>query len=240
MIQRKVTLFNRSGASTPALANNSFAGIVLSAALGEEQVYPGGFDTCPATARVNRHAAGNPSKVKFQGTSDPPDALLLSGADGARVSLVAIDAGQSIQLAQASGTSIATSSATSSGLTTITMGTNALGHPSVSAQGLADWISANLPAVFTPTVVAGGSGLMGPMAMAAAVPQAPRWVDIESTLELTVTPAAEHTLDPGAGLTADFGFQVRTAGWRAVRCLGTCAAAPNAADAVLVTMSVPG
>jgi hypothetical protein len=237
-MQRIATLFNRTGASSPALGNNTYPS-ALSSSLSEEQVYhPGLYESYPATVNVTRHAAGVTSKLKFQGTGDAPDPLLLGDSFG-RISLIALSAGQSIQLAQATGYSVATTHATASGLTTLTMGTDALGKPSETATSLAAYLVANLAGTFTPVVIV-GAGLMGAMTRAASVPEAPRWVDIESTRESTSTTAAEHTVDPGAGLSVTLSFRVKTAGMRAIRCIATGTGAPNAADAVLVTMGLPG
>lgn len=235
---RTATLFNRSYTSSPALANNSHP-TSLSAALGEEQVYhPGLYDLYPATAKVARGGAGVTSKLKFQGTTDMPDALLLGDSNG-RISLIAIDSGQSIQTAQATGASVSTSSATSGGLTTITLGTDATGKGNVTAQALSDYIAASLPAIFTPTVIVSG-GIIGAMTRAAAVPQAPRWVDIPSIREDTATEGVEHTVDAGLGGTATLGFQVKAKGFRGIRCVATGSAAPAAGDSVLVQMGLPG
>jgi hypothetical protein len=179
------------------------------------------------------------SKLKFQGTADMPDALLIGDSFG-RISLIALSSGQSIQLAQASGASVSTSSSTSSaGLTTITLGTDATGKGNVTATALAAYIVANLSGTFTPTVIVGG-GIMGAMDRAASVPEAPRWVDIESTRQDTSTTTVEHTVDATLGGTVNVGFMVKTRGWRAIRCVACGTAAPASGDAVLVTMGLPG
>lgn len=235
---RTATLFNRSYASSTALANNAYP-TSLVAALGEEQVYhPGLHSTYPAQAKVARGGAGNTAKLKFQGTADMPDGLLLGDSFG-RISLIALSSGQSIQLAQASGASVSTSSGTSGGLTTITLGTDATGKGNVTATDLAAYIVANLSATFTPTVLVGG-GLMGAMDRAAAVPEAPRWVDIESTRQDTSTTAVEHTIDAGLGGTVNIGFMVKSKAWRSIRCVACGSAAPASGDSVLVTMGLPG
>lgn len=238
-MQRTATLFARTGASSPVLGTNAYP-TALSSALAEEQVYhPGLHDTYPATAQVARAAStGVTSKLKFQGTTDQPDALLIGDSFG-RISLIAIDAGKSVQLAQATGASVSTSNAVSGGLTTITLGTDARGRGNVTAQTLYDYITANLSGTFTPTVIVGG-GLMGAMDRAAAVPQAPKWVDIPSIREDIATEAVEHTVDATLGLTVNVGFQVKTGGWRAIRALATATAAPASGDAVTITMGLPG
>lgn len=237
---RTATLFNRSYSSSPALANAGYP-TALSAALSEEQVYhPGLYDLYPATAKIARGGAGVTSKLKFQGTTDMPDPLLLGDSFG-RISLIAIDSGQSVQLAQATGASVSTTASApdAAGLTTITLGTDARGRGNVTAQALSDYIAANLPAIFTSVVVVGG-GIMGAMTRAAAVPQAPRWVDIPSIREDTATEGVEHTVDAGLGGTSTIGFQVKTKGFRAIRCIATGTAAPASGDSVLVQMGLPG
>lgn len=235
---RNATLFNRTGGSSPALGNNTYPS-VLSSTLSEEQVYfPGLCETYPATVKVTRNAAGVTSKIKFQGTVDVPDPALIGDSFG-RFSLIALASGQTFQLAQATGVSVATSHTTASGLTTVTLGTNALGQPSVTVTALVAYIVANLAATFTPVAIV-GTGLAGAMERAISVPEAPRWTDVESIREATSTTAAEHTIDPGAGASVSLAFRVKTAGYRAIRCIATGTGAPHASDAVLVTMGVPG
>lgn len=237
-MQRTATLFSRTGASSTALVNGTYP-TSLVAALGEEQVYhPGLYETYPAAAAVARAAGGNPVKLKFQGTADMPDALLLGDSFG-RISLVASSAGKSIQTAQATGASVSTSHSTTGGLTTITLGTDATGKGNVTATALAAYITANLSATFTPTVLV-GAGLMGAMDRAASVPTVPSWIDIESTRQDTSTTAFEHTLDAGAGNSALYGFRVKSHGWRAIRAVACSAGAPDPADSIAVTMGLPG
>lgn len=81
---------------------------------------------------------------------------------------------------------------------------------------------------------------MGSMDRSAAVPEAPRWVDIESTRQDTSTTAVEHTVDAGLGGTVNVGFMVKSKAWRAIRCLACGTAAPASGDSVLVTMGLPG
>lgn len=237
-MQRTAYLFKRDYTTAPALANATYS-TGPSAALGEEAVYhPGLHDAYAAQARVTRAALGVTSKLKFQGTADQPEPLIL-GAGNAQVSLIAAAPGKSIQTAQATGASASTSHSTAAGLTTVTLGTDANGRPSTTAQAFADYITANLSATFTPTVLA-GSGIMGAMLRAAAVPEAPAWGDLQSTRHDTGVEAAEHTIDPGAGASVTVEFLVQTRGCRAVRAIATGTGAPASGDAVIITMAVPG
>jgi hypothetical protein len=237
-MQRTATLFNRTGASSTPLVNGTYPSSLV-AALGEEQVYhPGLYETYPAAAAVARAAGGNPVKLKFQGTADFPDALLI-GDSTARISLVASSSGKSFQLTQATGASVSTSHSTASGLTTIALGTDALGRGNVTPAALVAYIAANLSATFTGTAIATG-GVMGAMDRAVAVPISPRWIDLESTRQDTSTTAFEHTLDPGAGGSATYGFRVKSQGWRAVRAIACSSGAPDTADSIAVTMGLPG
>jgi hypothetical protein len=178
------------------------------------------------------------TELKFQGTADFPDALLI-GDSTARISLVASSSGKSFQLTQATGASVSTSHSTASGLTTIALGTDALGRGNVTPAALVAYIAANLSATFTGTAIATG-GVMGAMDRAVAVPISPRWIDLESTRQDTSTTAFEHTLDPGAGGSATYGFRVKSQGWRAVRAIACSSGAPDTADSIAVTMGLPG
>ncbi len=240
-MMRLATLFSRSQASSPALGNNSYP-TALSAALGEEQVYfPGLAEWYPALAKIARGGAGNTVKLKFQGTNDPADPLLI-GAGNAQISLYAVAPGLSIRLEQATGVSVATSNASSGGQRLITLASDADRRPADTAASLHTFIATNLGADFVSAVGAGGgAGIMGATSIGAlAVPELPRWLDIESTREDTGTTAAEHTVDAGLAGALQIAFQVRTGGWRAVRCLASGTAAPGVGDLALITMSLPG
>lgn len=239
-MQRIATLFDRSDSSSPALA--AAYPTSLSAARGEEQVYhPGLFETDTATAVVARGGAGNPVRLKFEGTNDQPDATLI-GARDAMVQVVAAARGQSIQLVQARGTSVGTSHSTAaSGLTTVTLGTNARGEPAVTANDLATYAAASMVGLFTIAAVGVGTGLMGAMVQSIAVAPAPVWVPIQSTRQDTGVAAAEHVLDPGLGASGNYGFQVQTVGWRALRALARSeGGAPGTGDSIAVRMDVLG
>lgn len=239
-MQRIAYLFKRSKTSSPALAATYPTS--LSAALGEEQVYhPGLFETDTAVVKASRGAAGQPLRLKFQGTSDQPDATLL-GARDAQVQVVAAGAGQSLRLVQGTGISTATSHTTTSGRTTVTMGTDGRGEPAVTAAGLALYAAANLIGVFTIDAVGSGTGIMGETAIGdVPVAPAPSWVDILSTRQDTGATAAEHLVDAGLGASLSLGFQVQTVGWRAIRALAKSdGGAPGDDDACSIQMDLVG
>lgn len=233
-MQRTITLYSRSGS---ALGNLTYP---TSLATGEELAYyPGVVIQHPAQAKITRAGAGVTVNLKFQATRGAPNPLTI-GAGAAAFDIWGLLVNSArIKLTQQTGASVALSHTYASGLLTLLLATDALGRPVTTGAAAVTYINANLPADFLAS--SGGAGILGETFQPCPVPLTARWMDIESRRDDTGTTAIEHTIDAGAGSTINVPLLVlNTLGWRAIRCVVTGTAAPNADDAAEVTMAIPG
>lgn len=212
---------------------------------GDEQIlYDAGSSyKFPLLARV--HQVTTPSVVKIQALPIPADncdfAVRGPASEQGTLHIAALTGDfYRVQMTQQAGASAAIGSTFASGLLTINLPTDALGRGSGTIDVVHAYINASLSTDF----VATKSGITNKGALGETFGARPcamtHWTDVATTVGGVPTAAIEHTLAPGAGLTADFSIELDVKNYFGVRALAKSASAPDPADHVTILAAVEG
>lgn len=175
----------------------------------------------PLLARVSRAALGYSSIVKIQGAALPVNTCAFAargpGSEQGELQVVALSGDfYQVQLAQRIGVALSTTHLFAGNLLTISMGTDGAGNSLGSVQHVGEYINANISADFLATWSGSNAGRLGATFLFRPCPRA-HWTDVVSTIGGLLPAAVEQTLDPGAGLTADYGIEINVRNYCAVR-----------------------